>query len=62
MPSTGIPVASTGFLYMSRHLNTSEALVLFDRAKPKLSLGRAVPFRGHPDAAGVLRDFNILLR
>ncbi|MCI3971358.1 hypothetical protein CFB34_020255 [Burkholderia sp. HI4860] len=47
---------------MSRHLNTSEALVLFDRAKPKLSLGRAVPFRGHPDAAGVLRDFNILLR
>ncbi|MDN7786510.1 hypothetical protein QZM66_03055 [Burkholderia contaminans] len=62
LPSTGIPVASTGFLYMSRHLNTSEALVLFDRAKPKLSLGRAVPFRGHPDAAGVLRDFNILLR
>ncbi|MBN3731613.1 RES family NAD+ phosphorylase [Burkholderia sp. Tr-20390] len=51
-----------GFLYMSRHLNTSEALVLFDRAKPKLSLGRAVPFRRHPDAVRVLRDFNVLLR
>ncbi|MBP0717805.1 RES family NAD+ phosphorylase [Burkholderia sp. AcTa6-5] len=51
-----------GFLYMSRHLNTSEALVLFDRAEPKLSLGRAVPFRRHPDAARVLRDFNVLLR
>ncbi|AOI77856.1 RES family NAD+ phosphorylase [Burkholderia sp. NRF60-BP8] len=51
-----------GFLYMSRHLNTSEALVLFDRAEHKLSLGNAVPFRHHPDAARVLRDFNVLLR
>ncbi|KVA61896.1 hypothetical protein WI61_24245 [Burkholderia cepacia] len=49
-----------GFLYMSRHLNTSEALVLFDRAEPKLTLERAVPFRRHVDAARVLRDFNIL--
>ncbi|MBR8304900.1 RES family NAD+ phosphorylase [Burkholderia cenocepacia] len=51
-----------GFLYMSRHLNTSEALVLFDRAGPKLSLGNAVPFRRHPDALRILRDFNVLLR
>ncbi|KVS58726.1 hypothetical protein WK41_37245 [Burkholderia cepacia] len=51
-----------GFLYMSRHLNTSEALVLFDRAEPKLTLERAVPFRRHVDAARVLRDFNILPR
>jgi len=51
-----------GFLNMSRHLNTSEALVLFDRAEPKLTLERAVPFRHHVDAARVLRDFNILPR
>lgn len=51
-----------GFLYMSRHLNTSEALVLFDRAEPKLTLERAVPFRRHVDAARVLQDFNILPR
>ncbi|WP_257219948.1 RES domain-containing protein [Burkholderia sp. AU18528] len=51
-----------GFLYMSRHLNTSEALVLFDRAGPKLSLKNAVPFRRHPHAVHVLRDFNVLLR
>jgi len=51
-----------GFLYMSRHLNTSEALVLFDRAAPRLELSAAVPFRDHPAAARVLRDFNILPR
>ncbi len=51
-----------GFLYMSRHLNTSEALVLFDRATPKLSLKDAVPFRRHPQAVRVLQDFNVLLR
>ncbi|WP_258170057.1 RES family NAD+ phosphorylase [Burkholderia multivorans] len=51
-----------GFLYMSRHLNTSEALVLFDRAAPRLAPSAAVPFRDHPAAARVLRDFNILPR
>ncbi|WP_419686370.1 RES family NAD+ phosphorylase [Burkholderia theae] len=51
-----------GFLYMSRHINTSEALVLFDRAGPKVRLAQAVPFRRHADAARVLRDFNILPR
>jgi len=56
------PRSVDGFLYMSRHLNTSEALVLFDRAGPKLSLGNAVPFRRHPDALRILRDFNVLLR
>lgn len=34
-----------GFLSMSRHLDTSEALVLFDRAESRLSLSGAVPFR-----------------
>ncbi|MGR3906943.1 hypothetical protein Q3A80_07825 [Burkholderia sp. SR8] len=47
---------------MSRHLNTSEALVRFDRAEPKRSLTNAVPFRRHPEAVRVLRDFNVLLR
>lgn len=51
-----------GFLSMSRHLNTSEALVLFDGAESRLSLSGAVPFRHHPQAVRVLRDFNVLLR
>lgn len=51
-----------GFLYMSRHLNTSEALVLFDRAASRLERAAAVPFRHHPEAARVLREFNILPR
>lgn len=51
-----------GFLYMSRHLNTAEALVLFDRAAPKLRLENAIRFWDHAEAAGVLRDFNVLPR
>lgn len=51
-----------GFLYMSRHMNTAQALVLFDRAASKLRLKDAIRFRDHPEAAGVLRDFNVLPR
>ncbi|KAB0638833.1 RES family NAD+ phosphorylase [Burkholderia stagnalis] len=51
-----------GFLYMSRHMNTAQALVLFDRAASKLRLKDAICFRDHPEAAGVLRDFNVLPR
>lgn len=31
-----------GFIYMSRHLNTEKAVVLFGRAKPKIKARRAV--------------------
>lgn len=51
-----------GFLCMSRHLDTSVAIVLFARAEPSLSLTNAVPFRRHPQAVRVLRDSNVLPR
>lgn len=30
------PASVDGFIYMSRHLNTEKAVILFDRAKPKV--------------------------
>ena len=30
-----------GFIYRSRHLNSEKAVILFDRAKPKISAKRA---------------------
>lgn len=32
------PMTADGFIYMSRHLNTEKAVVLFDRAQRKLKL------------------------
>jgi hypothetical protein len=48
-----------GFVYMSRHMNTAEALVVFDRAKDKLKVKNAIELRNYPGAAGVLIDFRI---
>ncbi|WP_434715718.1 RES family NAD+ phosphorylase [Paraburkholderia sp. A3RO-2L] len=48
-----------GFVYVSRHLNTAEALVVFERAKDKLTLRDATALRDYPGAAGVLIDFRI---
>jgi hypothetical protein len=33
-----------GFLYMSRHVNTEEVLVIFERARKKLTPSDAVSF------------------
>jgi hypothetical protein len=41
---------------MSRHLNTHEALVLYDRAASKLQMGKATAFR---DYAGAIMDFRV---
>lgn len=38
-----------GFLYMSRHKNDEKAVVLFDRARAKLTLITAESLLGHPD-------------
>jgi hypothetical protein len=38
-----------GFIYMSRHKNDEKALVLFDRARAKLTMITAEPLLGHPD-------------
>ena len=48
-----------GFIYMSRHVNTERALVLFDRAKKKIRMKDALKFATHPDAQMVLTDFHI---
>lgn len=34
------PAMVDGFIYMSRHLNTDKAVILFNRAKPKISAKR----------------------
>jgi hypothetical protein len=47
-----------GFLYKSRHTDT-EALVLFDRAKPKLKPEKPVAFRQAAGAADVLIRFRV---
>ena len=38
-----------GFIYMSRHKNDEQAVVLFDRARDKLTMLSAEPLLGHPD-------------
>lgn len=46
-----------GFVYMSRHLNTDKAVVLFDRAKSKISMLNATPLldvKGFAYAARIL--------
>lgn len=55
------PASVDGFVYMSRHQNDQQAVVLFDRAKAKL---RAAPkkytaFRDYPGTPGVLRSFGV---
>jgi hypothetical protein len=53
------PQKVDGFVYMSRHLNTAEALVVFDHAKDKLKVKDMIAFRDYPGGAGVLIDFRI---
>ncbi|MHB1077182.1 RES family NAD+ phosphorylase [Thiobacillus sp.] len=53
------PALIDGFLYVSRHLNTGKAVVLFDRAKSKL---KAEKYERLPDYPGALRaatDFGL---
>lgn len=48
-----------GFVYMSRHLNTHQAVVLFDRAKSKMSATSYLPLDSHPELRNVLSEFGI---
>jgi hypothetical protein len=52
--------AVDGFVYMSRHLNSEEALVLFGRAKRKLSVASSIAFADLPDAVQILADFGVI--
>lgn len=52
--------AVDGFVYMSRHLNTEKAVVLFDRAASKLSMVSAEPLDHHPALGPVIDEFRIV--
>ncbi|NHZ40746.1 RES family NAD+ phosphorylase [Massilia aquatica] len=53
------PAHVDGFIYMSRHLNTGRAFVLFDRAKPKIHLDGALPLLLHPEVRRVAIQLGI---
>ncbi|MGF6634078.1 RES family NAD+ phosphorylase [Paraburkholderia sp. MM6662-R1] len=54
------PKKVDGILYVSRHLNTEQAVVLFeDRAKSKVHMTSATPFPKYAGSANVLVDFNV---
>jgi hypothetical protein len=48
-----------GFVYMSRHLNTEKAVVLFDRAIAKIKMDKAVPLPTYPGFAKAARLLGI---
>lgn len=48
-----------GFLYMSRHKSDEKAIVLFDRAAPKLRVRSATRLSEHPEFGRVATDFRI---
>jgi hypothetical protein len=48
-----------GFIYMSRHLNTEQAVVLFDRAASRIRMATAVPLPSCPGFAHAARMLGI---
>lgn len=53
------PAGYDGFSYMSRHLSSGKAVVLFDRAKSKLVMGRPIPLMNFPGFAAAARSLGI---
>jgi hypothetical protein len=55
------PANVDGFVYISRHLNTEEAVILFDRAAPKLTpkTGKYKSFLDYAGSLRVLQDFGV---
>jgi hypothetical protein len=54
------PVCVDGFMYMSRHLNTEQAVILFERAKSKLAVaGKPKRFEQTDGHLVVLQEFNV---
>jgi len=49
-----------GFIYMSRHLNTEKAVVLFDRASAKIKMDKAIRLTSHPGFAAAANTLGIL--
>ena len=48
-----------GFRYVSRHVNDSLAVVLFDRAGPKLQVAQYVTFLDYPGATDVIDGLGV---
>jgi len=53
------PAAVDGLLYVSRHLNTGKAVVLFDRAGSKLQLVDVAPLQEYPGATAALAALGV---
>lgn len=53
------PVLVDGFVYMSRHLNSEKAVVLFDRCQTKFCSGTAVPLIVHPGFSAAIKALGI---
>ena len=53
------PAGYDGFSYMSRHVNSGKAVVLFDRAKSRLIAGRPIPLLNVPGFAAAARSLGI---
>jgi hypothetical protein len=51
-----------GFIYMSRHLNTEKALILFDRASAKIQMKKAISLLSVPEFAETTKLFSIVSR
>ena len=56
------PAAVDGFVYMSRHKNDEKAVVLFDRARDKLTMLSATPLLEHRDFGAAGTDLCIRTR
>jgi RES domain len=48
-----------GFMYMSRHMNTEKAIVLFDRAEPKIEAVSYVQLPNYPGALQAAMNFKL---
>lgn len=53
------PAKFDGFIYMSRHLNTEKAVMLFDRARSKIRMASAQPLLSHPQFAHTAKKLGI---
>jgi hypothetical protein len=49
-----------GFIYMSRHLNTAQAVVLFDRANERIQMACATKLVATPGFARAAKKFHIV--
>ena len=55
------PQKVDGFAYMSRHMNTKQAVVLFERVKSRLKVLDRSPLLKHPNLPKVLDTFQIAI-